>query len=298
MSDFRLKVFHTVATLRSFSKAAKVLYITQPAVSIQIKSLEEEFGSRLFIRDKKDVIPTHAGEILLNYAHKILGLYQEAEREIGLLTDTLKDKLALGMTAIIGTYHLPAILDSFKRKYPDVEVVTLISNTENIIKALKEGICDLCIVSEPVHEHQLVREVFLRDELVLIVPPSHKWANRDFVKLEEIIHEPMLIREEGSGTRETIKYYLAEEGLKISDLTVSTTLGATSAIKAAVENGLGIAFIGRSAIKLELRMGSLKALAIDNMNMYQSFTLMYPKVFNKPAVERFLQCIRELARRD
>lgn len=294
MEDFRLKVFFTVAGLKSFSQAAQKLHVTQPAVSNQIRSLEEELETKLFIRGKNEVILTKSGQVLYKYAAEILELYEQMGKKIAEITKVLERELTIGATSIPGKYFIPQIIQQFKKKYPDVEIKTLISNTQNIVQSLKEDILDLCIVSEPVKAGRLFRQKFLKDELVLIVNPNHRWATKNFIGIEELINEPLVLREEGSGTRETIRHYLEQRDKRLKDFNIIMTLGTTGAIKAAVERGVGVGFALKRAIQLELEIGSLKIVPIENLQMYQMFSVLHKKNSHKHIADELIQFIQEL----
>lgn len=294
MVDFRLKVFYTVAGLGSFSKAAQKLHVSQPAVSNQIRSLEEEFETRLLSRGKNKVILTESGQVLYKYAKEILELYEQVGKELGEITKSLERELTIGVTSIPGKYFIPQIIQQFKKKYPEVEIKTLISNTQNIVQSLKENISDVCIVSEPVHGGRLFRQRFLRDELVLIVNPNHRWVEKDFISIEELMREPLVLREEGSGTRETMRHCLKQLDKRLKDFNVIMTLGTTGAIKGAVEKGVGVGFALKCAIQLELQIGSLKIVPIENLQMYQMFSLLYKKNSRKHIANQLIQFIQEL----
>ncbi|MEW6410282.1 MAG: selenium metabolism-associated LysR family transcriptional regulator [Nitrospirota bacterium] len=296
MFDFRLKIFCTVAELQSFSKAGQVLYITQPAVSFQIKSLEEELGVRLFNRERNKVVLTDVGKILFNYAKKIFQIYEEAEKEIGKITHSIKGKLIIGATSIIGRYYLPTVIEAFKQKYPDAEVIAQISNTETLIKSLLQDTLDLCIVSEPLSMYgdSFLYYPYIKDKLVLIVPSNHRWVTRESITLEELLEEPFIIREEGSGTRTTIEHYLHEREKRIEDLNIIMTLGSTEAVKGAVESGVGVSILSKCPVKRELEIGSVRIVKIEGMKMFQNFTIVYPRKFQRLISERFLHFIQEI----
>ncbi|MDI7260643.1 MAG: selenium metabolism-associated LysR family transcriptional regulator [Thermodesulfobacteriota bacterium] len=295
MADFRLKVFITVAELQSFTKAGEVLYITQPAVSFQIKSLEEEFGVRLFNREQNKVVLTDIGKVLYNYAKEIFKIYEEAKEEISKLTNSLKGKLIIGVTSIIGKYYLPVVIEAFKQRYPDVEILAQISNTEKIIKSLLQNTLDLCIVSEPLslYGDSFLYLPYIKDNLVLIVPSNHRWVSRRSIPFEELLEEPFIIREEGSGTRDIIEQYLREKGKGLEDLNIIMALGSTEAIKGAVDSGVGVSILSKCAIKIELKIGSIKIVKIEGMEMFQNFIIVYPKKFQKLNSERFFNFIQE-----
>jgi DNA-binding transcriptional LysR family regulator len=299
MAVFRLRVFTTVAELKSFTRAAEVLFLTQPAVSSQIKSLEEEFGARLFNREQNRVVLTEAGEILYRHATEIMRIYGVAKAEVGKMARSAKGKLVIGATSTIGKYYLPLVIEAFRQKHPDIEVVTQISNTETVLKSLFQGTLDLAIVSEPsaLYGDSFLYHPYVKEKLVVIVPADHRWVGRTSVPLEELIEEPLLIREQGSGTRDIFSQHLEERGKRLEDLNIMMTLGSTEAIKGAVASGVGVAIISKCAVKLEVKAGLLKTMTIQGMEMTQSFTVVYPKKLQKLTSEAFFSFLQEHEKR-
>lgn len=295
MADFRLKVFCTVAELKSFTRAAELLFLTQPAVSSQIKYIEEEFGARLFNREQNRVVLTEVGEVLYKHAKEILRIYDEAKLEVAKLARSAKGKLIIGATSTMGKYYLPLVIEAFKQKHPDIEVLTQVSNTETLLKSLLQGTLDLGIVSEPsaLYGDSFLYHPYVKDKLVLIVPADHQWVGRGSIRLEELMKEPFLIREQGSGTRDTFEQYLQERGKKLQDLNILMTVGSTEVVKGAVASGVGVAIISKCAIKLEMKAGVLKIVNIQGMEMLQSFTVVYPKKLQKLTSERFFSFLQE-----
>lgn len=295
MADFRLKVFCTVAELRSFTRAGEVLLLSQPAVSSQIKFLEEEFGARLFDREQNRVVLTEVGEVLYRRAKEILGIYDETKAEVDKLVRSAKGKLVIGATSTIGKYYLPLVIEAFRQRYPDIEVLTHVSNTETVLKSLFQGTLDLAIVSEPssLYGDSFLYHPYVKDKLVLIVPVDHRWVKSGSIPLEELIEEPLLIREQGSGTRDTFVQYLQERGKGLENLNIMMTLGSTEAIKGAVASGVGVAIISKCAIELELKAGLLRIINVQGMKMFQRFTVVYPKKLQKMTSERFFAFLRE-----
>ncbi len=294
--DFRLKIFSTAAELQSFSKAGEVLYLSQPAVSFQIRSLEEEVGAKLFHRDRNRVILTEAGEALLTHAREIFKIYDKAEQEIKDITNanSIKGHLVIGATSVIGRCYLPTAIEGFKRNYPDIKVVVQISNTSALLKAMFQGTLDLCIVSEPfsLYGDSFLYHPYIRAKLVLAVPSNHRWANGGgAVSLDELLEEPFIIREEGSGTRATIERYLQEKGKKIEDLNVIMTLGSTEAVRSAVESGVGVAILSKCSIQAEVQRDTIRTVKIRNIEMFQNFTLVFSKKFRRISSEMFLHFI-------
>ncbi|MHB1161108.1 MAG: selenium metabolism-associated LysR family transcriptional regulator [Chloroflexota bacterium] len=294
MADLRLRVFCKVAELGSFSKAGEALYLTQPGVTFHIKMLEEEIGASLFVRQRSGITLTPAGVTLLKYGKEILGLYEQMEREIHTLTGTVRGNLSIGIAAIMGHYFMPRIIGAFKKKFQLVGLTTHIGNSGDLLESLKNGDFDLAIVGGPIDEKGLERELFAQDQLVLIVPPGHRWDGLAQVELAELKKEPFILREEGSSTRDTLAIYLKSKRIKLGDLNVVMTLGSTEAIKAAVESGVGVSIVSNLAIVNELRFGLFKKVDIPGMQLSRSFYIVLPAGRSRlsMAAEEFLDFLR------
>ena len=264
MSDRRLKVFHTVARLLSFTKAAEALHMTQPAVTFQVRQLEEYFNTRLFDRTHNKVSLTPAGERVSEFAERIFDLYSEMDNMVRDLTGEISGSLTIGASTTIAEYLLPALLGEFKNRYPDINLRLKVSNTEGIVKMVEHNVIDLGVVEAPVSNKNLIVEVCHDDHLVVVTTPDHELVKRGGkVKAEEIIKFPFVSREEGSGTRDVITQYLIEENVNPADLNFCLELGSPEAIKGAVEAGMGITIISRSIINKELKLNTLAELQLD-----------------------------------
>ncbi|HEX2922604.1 MAG TPA: selenium metabolism-associated LysR family transcriptional regulator [Chloroflexota bacterium] len=294
MADLRMKVFCKVAELGSFSKAGEALFLTQPGVTFHIKMLEEEIGSPLFVRQHSSISLTPAGEIMLKHGREILDLYESMEREIHALTGSMRGHLSIGIAAIMGHYSMPRIIGAFKKKYPLVEMTTHIGNSGDLLDSLKNGDFDLAIVGGPVEERGLEKELFLQDELVLNVPPNHRWAERKQIDLAELRKEPFILREEGSSTRDTLAMHLKAKRIKLANLNVVMTLGSTEAIKAAVQSEVGVSIVSHLAIENELRFGLFQKVDIRGMQLSRSFYIVLPPGGARLslAAEEFLDFLR------
>ncbi|CEP67020.1 Transcription regulator HTH, LysR [Moorella glycerini] len=293
MYDPRLKTFVTVATLKSFSRAARILFLSQPTVSLQIQSLEEQYGLPLLNREGKEITLTQAGELLYQYASEIIGLSLEAETEIIKLTGRLKGKLVIGATMTIGEYVLPKIVGSFKQQYPEVEILMEVGNTERIVRLVNQGRFDLGIIEGPIKNYHLVKEKFMEDELVLIVPRGHPWTELEAVHFEELCNARLILREPGSGTRQVLVEALLSRGIKLSQLNVYMELGSTEAIKAAVEVNLGVSILSKMAIVKELRLGSLQTVAIKNLRIMRTFDFIYQENYLTGLAKEFIEfCLK------
>jgi DNA-binding transcriptional LysR family regulator len=283
MEDHKLRVFCTVAETKSFSKASEIIHLTQPAVSLQIQALEEVYETKLFDRSSNTVTLTPAGETLYKYAKEILGLYAAAEKDIGGITGLVKGSISIGASTTIGNYVLPSIISDFKKKSPKIKLHLLVGNTKRIVELLNAGNVDLGLVEGEVTKYKLITEKLISDELTLIVPPSHPWAKRKEVSMLDIVKEPFIFREEGSGTRQVIEKYLSKRGISTQDMKITTILGSTEAIKDAVENGTGVSIVSKWAVRKESRYGSIKFLKFKEARMLRNFSL----IFNRNAVTSY-----------
>ena len=263
MADRRLQVFHTVARLLSFTKAADELHMTQPAVTFQVRQLEEQFNTRLFDRTHNRISLTEAGHRVFESAGQIFQLYAEMDNSVRELTGDISGVLILGASTTIAEYMLPVLLGDFKEKFPDVVIRLKVANTDGIVSQVENNMIDLGVVEAPVSNKNLVVEKCRMDELVLIVPPNHKLAQQDVVSLEEITRYPFICREEGSGTREVMIESMHAAGINNADLSVSMELGSLEAIKGAVEAGMGVSVLSSATIEKELKLGSLVAIKLD-----------------------------------
>ena len=217
MSDRRLKVFHTVSKLLSFTKAAEALHMTQPAVTFQVRQLEEYFNTRLFDRTHNKVNLTPAGERVSEFAERIFDLYSEMENTVRDLTGEISGALTIGASTTIAEYMLPALLGEFKICYPDINLRLKVSNSEGIVSMVEHNVIDLGVVESPVSNKNLIVEVCYDDQLVVITAPDHELAKRgDKVKASDIVRYPFVSREEGSGTREVIMQYFLDQKIKLA----------------------------------------------------------------------------------
>ena len=263
MSDRRLQVFYTVARLLSFTKAAEELHMTQPAVTFQVRQLEEQFNTRLFDRTHNRISLTEAGGKVYECGERIFEIYAEMDNAVRQLTGDISGVLILGASTTIAEYMLPVLLGDFKAEYPDVTVRLKVANTDGIVSQVENNAIDLGVVEAPVTNKNLVVEECSKDQLVVIVPPGHDLANEDMVPLKRLADFPFICREEGSGTREVMLESMHRAGMSDSELSVSMELGSLEAIKGAVEAGMGISVISSATIQKELKLGTLVAIKTD-----------------------------------
>ncbi len=263
MADRRLQVFHTVARLLSFTKAAETLHMTQPAVTFQVRQLEEHFNTRLFDRTHNRISLTDAGVRVNEYAERIFQLYGEMENSIREMTGEISGAVTIGASTTVAEYMLPSLLGDFKEKYPEVNLHLKVSNSEGIVSMVENNTIDLGVVESPVANKNLMVEICKYDQLVVIMPPNHPLAERRQVSFKDILQYPFICREEGSGTREVISEYLGSMSCCDRDLNIVMELGSPEAIKGAVEAGMGLSVVSSATIQKELKLGTLVSIPLD-----------------------------------
>ncbi|CAK0753468.1 LysR family transcriptional regulator, transcriptional activator of the cysJI operon [Gammaproteobacteria bacterium] len=296
MADRRLQVFHTVARLLSFTKAADALHMTQPAVTFQVRQLEEYFNTRLFDRTHNRITLTPAGERVYTYADNIFELYREMENSVRELTGEISGILAIGASTTVAEYMLPTLLGDFKLKHPNVTVRLKVSNTEGIVSMVENNVIDLGVVEAIVPNRNLVVESCGRDELVVIMPPGHELAQSTALSMMDLRDHSYICREEGSGTLDVIIEYLGKLGMHLSDLRIVMELGSPESIKGTVEAGMGISIVSKTTIQKELRLGSLVAIPLDPP-LSRPFSFVHQRLkFRMRAVDELLEFARRYCR--
>ncbi|MBP1949875.1 selenium metabolism-associated LysR family transcriptional regulator [Virgibacillus litoralis] len=295
MNYDRLKTFIAVAEKKSFSEAAKILYVTQPTITSQVKALEEELNTKLFERTTKKVEMTQSAHILLKYVREIVRLTDSAQKEILQIENTFHGNLSMGCSLTIGEYILPEFLKQFINSYPLIQLSVKIVNSSEIVAKLKDQIIDVGLIETPIEDPQITLEPILEDELILIAAPDYFPASEVKISLDKLTKLPLIVREKGSGTRAVVDYYLTQGRLSVDDLNVVMELGSTESIKAAVESGLGVSFISKSAIKKEQRLKLLKTYPIEGISLYRYFYIASRKDhILKSTTELFLEELRRI----
>jgi DNA-binding transcriptional LysR family regulator len=272
MNRNHVALFRAVAAAGGFSHAAKDIHVSQPALSMQIAELKESLGTALFDRLPRGVQLTEAGATLYSYARRIAALETEAERALDELRGLQRGRLALGASTTIGSYLLPALLGEFRRNHPAVAIELTIANTEEIKHRLEDRTLDIGLTEGVLPESaELSVRVFYEDELIVVAPPEHPLVvtNRRGSKKEITVRQfctyPMIMREQGSGTRAVAERALAARGVAL--MNIALTLSSTEAIKGAVTAGLGLAIVSRLSVSLELRNGLLVECPIRDLAM-------------------------------
>ena len=285
MIERRLQVFHAVAELKSFTRAGQRLHMTQPAVTFQIRQLEAHFNTRLFDREHNRIELTAAGRRVEEYARRILALYSEMDGSIRELTNDMAGTLMLGASMTIAEYDLPRLLVRFKQQFPEVNVKLLVSNTDGIVHMVMENRIDVGLVEGPVHGRTLAVRRYDVDKLVVALSAGHPLAGETRIPIETLRGIPLILREEGSGTREVFLDHARRAGFQLDDFNVVMELGSPEAIKGAVGAGLGAAVISIATLRKELALGILRAVALDPP-IERPFSFVHQKQkFRVPAVE-------------
>lgn len=288
MADRRLQVFHTVARLLSFTKAAETLHMTQPAVTFQIRQLEEYFNTRLFDRTHNKISLTVAGQRVYEYAERILQLYAEMDNSVREMTGDVSGILIIGASTTIAEYMLPSLLGEFKKLHPNINLRLRVSNSVGIVHMVEDNSVDVGIVESPISNKNLAVEVCWHDELVFICPPQHALAQKESVTLKDFIAEPFVCREEGSGTREFILEYLEKNDANLQDLNLNVEVGNPEAVKSAVEAGLGVSIVSQATIAKELKLATLAARPLDPP-LERPFSIVYQRQkFRLRAMDEFM----------
>jgi DNA-binding transcriptional LysR family regulator len=276
MADRRLQVFHAVAKQLSFTKAAEVLFMTQPAVTFQIKQLEEHFNTRLFDRGHGRIALTPAGEVVLGYAEKILGLSSEMDVRLSELTGEIGGSLMVGASTTIAEFMLPGILGEFKSTYPNVRSRLIVGNSESIENRVLEHTIDIGFIESLSHEPNLECEVCCDDELVVICHPRFPLARHKELTPQKLLEHPFISREPGSGTREFTESYLRSAGVTLDQMNVVMELGSPIALNGVVQTGLGFAIASRASVSKEQRLGDIVAIPLKP-RLIRTLSMVYPK---------------------
>jgi DNA-binding transcriptional LysR family regulator len=263
MPDRRLQAFHAVAKHRSFTRAAEALCMTQPAVTFQIRQLEEHFDTRLFDRANGRITLTPTGAVALQYVERILALYDELDEKVRELTGQEVGVLMIGASTTIAEFLLPRILGEFKSRHPGIVPQLIVGNSEAVQARVQERTLDLGFIEGDSHLRTLVSEVCCEDELQVVCAPSHPLARHRTLALHALSEHPYISRELGSGTREVIDRYLEKAGFAPDALQIIMEASSPEALKGLVATGLGFAIMSRVTAEKEVRLGDLVQIPLE-----------------------------------
>lgn len=279
---------------RSFSRAAKRMYLTQPSLTKHIRNLEEALGAKLVNRASRAFTLTPEGRVACDYARRILKLREEAMDRVVRARESEAGDIRLAASTIPATYILPSAIAGFREKYPDIRTSVRAADSSEVIETVLENGAEIGFIGKKPTSAKLVDEPLWQDRMVLAVPATHSWAKRRSVRVCEFEREPFVIRERGSGTREAFERCLAEAGrTDPARLRVVAEMGSSEAVKEAVIAGVGVSVLSLHAIRREIKSGVLAALSVEGCPIERSFHLIYRRHFDLMAHhKRFLEYIR------
>jgi DNA-binding transcriptional LysR family regulator len=273
-----LRIFLAVWREKGFSGASRIIYLTQPTVSGHIKALEEALKTRLFDRTGKEVLPTKAGEVLYPYAKRILQLVVEAEEAIDTFVKGENGQLRIGGSNIPGQYILPGLIGRFRAAKKDISIVLRISDTAGIAGMVASGEIELGMAGAILDQPNLTFKPCMDDQMVLVLPKGHRLCGADEVDFSEVLSEPFITREKGSGSRLTAEKALMSAGWPCFDrLNIVAEVGSTEAMRQAIKAGLGLAIISRQAVEDDIRAGLFHAAKIKGVDLRRKFYLLWRK---------------------
>lgn len=297
MNIHQVRIFNIAAKTLSITKTARSMNLSQPSVSIQIKDLEDSLGVRLFDRINRKIVLTDAGKIFFDYSQKLLGLIDEINAVMMGFSAGDAGRIILGASSTVGVYVLPRFLGEFKERYPKAEISLHIMNRKEAAQLCLSGELDFAFMQDPPRHPDLTSEPFMKDELVIVCSPRHRWASRGFLTMKVLTSEPepIILREEGSGTRWLIENVIRRYGIEKK---VTMEMSSSEGIKRAVEANLGVAVLSRNVVSNEVNAGTLIALPIRDLNTQREFFLVRNrKRASIPLVERFHEFMIECSKK-
>lgn len=269
MDIHHLRVFTTVFRNRSFSKASEELHLTQPTVSDHVKALEDELHCRLFDRLGRSIVPTKEADLLYSHAAELIEKADTLKELIGQSKNTITGELIVGASTIPGTYVIPRIIADFTKRYPSVSFRIMEADSKGIIEKVLRHELLLGIVGAKMGQGQLTFTPMMEEELIAVSSPS--LIKADEISLGQLTSFPMILREEGSGTRKEIERFLEARNISLDALTVAGYFGSTDAVKQAVKAGLGISIISELAVRDELKYKLLKKIKVKGVQVKRKF---------------------------
>ena len=269
-----LATFLAVVDRGSFSGAAEVLGISQPAVSSQIRGLEDRLGERLLDRSGRTVTVTEAGRVLERHARRMVGWERELERDIAEVGHRVAGQLEVGSSTGPGEVLLPGLLGAFRRMHPDVSVSLVVHDTQTICDRVADGMLEFGIVGAARPQRGLEFTQFVRDELIVIAPSDHPLAGRGEISLAELAQLPLLMQQRGSGVRAVLEEAVRAGIGRNSHLQVDMEIGLQQSAKAAVLSGYGVTVISRLAVAQELADGRLAEVGIAGTELARDFSVV------------------------
>jgi DNA-binding transcriptional LysR family regulator len=292
MNFYQFELFCMVVRTKSISKAARNLHLSQPAVSQQIQAMEGYYNVTLFNRSPQGVTLTVPGKVVYDYAQKFMTLFSDLEHDLDKLMGAENSNLVIGASTTIGNYSIPCSLWAFKQKNPQVNLRLDIKNSSEIFQGLVGNEYDLGLIEGETDTGNIIKRKIHEYPLNIITPNQEPWTDMDSVSLEEITKTPLIIREKESGTRMTFEKFLKQNQIDLMNLNIITEMTSISAIKSAVQAGLGISFCPDIAVKKEVKQGSLLALPIKDFDISIPYYLIYqPEKFLSSIAKTFVRFV-------
>ena len=293
MDLWQLTIFVAVVENKSFSKASEAINLSQSTVSSHIKELEDYFKCRLLDRLGKITEPTKAGEILYQHAKKMLCLKDQAETAMHDFLGKAKGSLSIGGSTIPSGYILPRIIGPFSKEFPDIRIELFSGDTSQIIEDIKTGKIEVGIVGAKTDDPLIFQEEFVSDEMLLIVPFGHKWADKTSVGFPDLLKETLIAREKGSGTWQSILKSMARAGFDPKTLNAPVTMGNTVSVIQGILHHVGISILSFIAVQDDIDKGRLKALSVTGLDLNRFFYLTTsPKRSLSPICKKFIEFAR------
>ena len=283
MDLWQLKIFCKVIELKSFSKAGEAVHLSQPTVSSHIKDLEAHFGTQLIDRLARNASPTKAGELLFTYAQRLIALQHETETAMAEYLGKIKGRLAIGGSTIPGGYLLPQLIGGFSNTFPEVHIALVVGDTSEILEKITSGSIELGVVGAWYDDNQLEQTPLTEDDLCIVVPAGHKWANQTSVTIADLINEPFIVRESGSGTLWSIEQQLQKAGHSLNEFRIVAEMGSTEAVRQSIKSKVGISILSSVAVADDVNAGTLKTLTVEGLELKRLRPFAVPSlIFLKP----------------
>lgn len=280
---------------RSFSRAAKKMFLTQPSLTKRIKNLEQVVNARIINRQNTGITLTPEGKVLYGYAKRILKLRDEAREKVSMVREDASGNIFISASTIPATYILPQVLKDFRKLYPNIKIHIQTTDSEETLEMILDNRSEIGFIGKQPLNKKLNSEPLWKDSLVLVVPKDHAWGKVDFVTFESLSKESFIMREKGSATREVLEgYMLKTTGKGLSHFNIICEMGSSEAVKEAVMVGLGVSILSIYAVKREVAKGDLVCVPIQDFSIKRNFYLIYKRQLHLSYHQRlFLEFVKD-----
>lgn len=268
-----LIVFIEAAEANNFSEAGRRLHLSQPAISQKIDNLQKHFNTKLFERHGREMRLTEAGQVLKPMAKELLGVAKRIEETMVSLQEHVFGEMVIGCSTASGKYLLPSLIAAFREEYPHVRIHVSVSSRRSVIERVINGDYNFAVSSKVVEHRDLVYKPLFQDNIILIVPPNHPWAKYPTIQPDDLLDQPLILREDGAGTREVLLQGLAKHGITPDMLNIAMELGNAEAIVMAVEENIGIAFISHLAAMRSLNLGNVVKVNVKGLELHRTISI-------------------------